>query len=95
MTDTHLHTDASVPVARRRPTLDRWLRDHDMDYAEGGAFFGVSKQTCHDWCRHFDDPCRKVPSRAKLTLIVRKTSASVRPEDFSPSAEEIMRGLAA
>ncbi len=43
----------------------------------------------------FDDPSRKRPGRELLTRIVRKTDGAVRPSDFSPPVEDIMRGMAA
>lgn len=95
MTDTHSALPASIPDVRPRPALDRWLRDRDIDYAGGGRLFGVSKQTCHDWCRHFDDEARKAPGRAALTRIVRETHGAIRPGDFSPPVEQILRGMAA
>lgn len=92
MTDIQLHDDATIPVVRLRPALYGWLTDRDMDYAAGGRLFGVSKQTCHSWCRHFDDDERKAPGREALTRIVRITKGAVRPGDFSPPVDQIVRG---
>lgn len=95
MTDDHSLTAATVPDVRRRPALDRWMRDRDIDDAAGGKLFGCSKQMVHAMRRRFDDPLRKRPGPVLLTNIVRVTRGDVRPEDFSPPVSDILGGLAA
>lgn len=95
MTDHLSFTGTSVPVARPRPALDRWCRDHDLDDAAAAALFECSKQMVNRMRRPFDDPDRKRPGQALLTRIVRATGGAVRPEDFSPPVEQILRGMAA
>lgn len=95
MTDHLSHTHASIPDVRLRPALDRWLRDRCLTYEQGGELFGCSKQALHTICLPFDDPKRKPPGRKLLTVIVRLTDGAVRPGDFSPPVEAILRGMAA
>lgn len=95
LTDQLTFTATSVPVARPRPALDRWCRDHDLDDAAFAKLIGKSRQFVNDMRRPFDDPLRKVPGRRTLTDIVRVTHGAVRPGDFYPPVEEILRGMAA
>lgn len=95
MADTHSPLPASIPDVRPRPALDRWLRDRNLDGPAAGRLFGCTKQTIDDITRPFDDPKRKRPGRDLLTRIVRVTNGGVRPEDFSPPVEQILRGMAA
>lgn len=95
MTQVLNATPTSAPVARPRPAVDRWCRDHDLDDAAAALLFGCSKQMVNRMRRPFDDPDRKRPGQALLTRIVRATGGGVRPEDFSPPVEQILRGMAA
>lgn len=95
LTQTLTTAATSIPVARPRPAVDRWCRDHDLDDAAAAALFGCSKQMVNRMRRPFDDPDRKRPGQALLTRIVRATHGAVRPEDFSPPVEAILRGMAA
>lgn len=96
MTDVSPSThDASFPDVQPRPALDRWLRDRSLTHADFAKQLGVSKQTVNDLCRPFVDPDRKGPSRRLMTKIVRSTNGGVRPEDFYPPVEDILRGVAA
>lgn len=95
MTDTSSSPPATIPDVRLRPALDRWLRDRDLDGPAAGKLFGCSKQMIDDITRPFDDPKRKRPGRDLLTRIVRVTGGAVRPEDFSPPVDAIIRGMAA
>lgn len=81
-----------MPAPRPRPPLDRWLRDHDLDDAAFGQLVGCSKQMVNAMRRPFSDPSRKVPGRDLLTRIVRATGGAIRPGDFSPPVEAILRG---
>lgn len=85
----------SVPVARPRPALDRYCRDHDLDDAAFGRLVGCSKEFVNAMRRHFDDPKRKRPGKDLLTQIVRVTNGHVRPEDFSPPVSAILAGMSA
>lgn len=71
------------------------MRDHDMDDAAFAALVGCSKQFVNGMRRPFDDPKRKRPGPELLTSIVRVTNGGVRPGDFSPPVEAILRGVAA
>lgn len=93
MSDLSLTPATSVPVARPRPALDRYCRDHDLDDAAFGLLVGCSKEFVNAMRRHFDDPKRKRPGRLLLTRIVRTTKGQLRPEDFSPPVDLILRGL--
>lgn len=95
MTHSLTALDTPVPVARPRPALDRWCRDHDLDDAAFGLLVGCSKQMVNKMRRPFDDPTRKRPGPDLLTRIVRVTNGGVRPGDFSPPVEAILRGVAA
>lgn len=95
MTDASPSLPTSIPDVRLRPALDRWLRDRDLDGPSAGRLFGCSKQMVDDITRPFDDPKRKRPGRPLLTRIVRVTNGAIRPEDFSPPVEAIIRGMAA
>lgn len=80
---------------RRRPALDRWMRDRNLDDAAGANLFGCTRQMVHAMRRPFDDKLRKRPGSDLLTRIVRKTNGAIRPEDFYPPVEDILRGQAA
>lgn len=95
MTEPFCTPDASIPDVRPRPSLDRWLRDRCLTLEQGGRMFGCSKQMLGLICLPFDDPKRKPPGRKLLTTIVRVTDGAVRPGDFSPPVEAILRGMAA
>lgn len=95
MTDTHTLTIASVPDVRPRPALDRWLRERDMTDAAAAQLFGCTKQMVNGMRRPFDDPRRKRPGPDLLTRIIRASRGQLRPEDFSPPVEDILRGMAA
>lgn len=83
------------PKLRPRPALDRWMRDRNLDDAEGAKLFGCTRQMVHALRRPFDDPLRKRPGPELLTKIVRQTRGDIRPEDFSPPVADILRGMAA
>jgi hypothetical protein len=89
------NTVPTFPVARPRPALDRWCRDHDLDDAAAARLFGCTKQMVNAMRRPFDDETRKRPGRDLLTRIVRVTKGVVRPEDFSPPVAAILGGMAA
>lgn len=95
MTDTHSHTDATIPDVRPRPAFDRYCRDRDIDDAKGAALFGTSRQMMHRMRTFFDDPLWKPPGQVLMHRIVKKTRGGVRPEDFHPPVEMIVRGRAA
>lgn len=95
VTDTHCQTPTSIPDVRRRPSLDRWLRDRCMDDAAAAQLFGCTKQRVNQMRQPFDHPGFKPPGRRLLTVIVRMTHGGVRPGDFSPPVEDILAGRAA
>ena len=94
MSDTLINpASPPTPVARPRPALDRWCRDHDLKDADAAALFGCTKQMVNRMRRPFDDPQRKRPGPDLMTRIVRTTRGLVRPEDFSPPVADILAGM--
>lgn len=95
MTDTPSHPDATIPDVRPRPAFDAWLRDRDMDDAAAGRLFGCSRQMIGFMRAPFDDPLWKPPGPKLMHRIVKMTRGGVRPEDFHPPVDLIVRGVAA
>jgi hypothetical protein len=84
-----------APARRAYPALKRWLDERGMTFEDGAQLFGCTRQFLSDVCRAFDDEKRKRPGPKLLTRIVRVTEGAVRPSDFSPPVDDILRGMAA
>lgn len=95
MTDTPCNTDATIPDVRPRPAFDRYLRDRDIDDVKAAALFDCSRQMVGFMRAPFDDPLWKPPGKVLMHRIIKRTRGGVRPEDFHPSVEQIVRGIAA
>jgi hypothetical protein len=95
VTDTPSHPDPSIPDVRPRPAFDRYLRDRDIDDAKAAALFDCSRQMVGFMRAPFDDPLWKPPGKVLMHRIIKRTRGGVRPEDFHPSVEQIVRGMAA
>lgn len=65
-----------------RPAIAGWLFRRNMDFRQGGAFFGKSHETVRRWSLPFDDPNRLTPDRATRERIDRLTAGEVPPESF-------------
>lgn len=95
VTDLQSHTDATIPDVRPRPAFDRYLRDRSIDNVEAARLFGCSRGMIGFMRAPFDDPLWKPPGPKLMHRIIKLTRGGVRPEDFHPPAEMIVRGRAA
>ncbi len=95
MTDTHSHNDATIPDVRLRPAFDRYCRDRGIDDAKGAELFDCSRQMMGFMRAPFDDPLWKPPGPKLMHRIIKRTRGGVRPEDFHPPVDMIVRGMAA
>lgn len=95
MTEALSHTDATIPDVRKRAAFDRYLRDRDIDDAAAAELFGASRQMIWRMRQPFDHPLWKAPGAKLMHRIVKRTRGGVRPEDFHPPVEDIVRGVAA
>ena len=96
MNDHHAEYTLPTPIpVVARPALDRWMRDRNLDDAAAADLFGCTKQMVNRMRKPFADPARKRPGSKLMTRIVQVTGGGLRPEDFSPPVEDILRGVAA
>lgn len=71
------------------------MRDRDLDDAQGAVLFRCTKQAVNRMRRHFDDPTRLAPGRARRALICQVTQGEVTPASFETPAWMILKGIAA
>jgi hypothetical protein len=83
------------PAPRPSPAFQDWLNTRRLDYAWAAEKLGRSREYIRLICLPFDDPLRRDPSGRLVRDIIKLTEGAVRPDDWHPPVQQILRGEAA